>query len=63
MVAIVSEGAELSSSRADVVLQAIQQSAVFIHRLGRAIHVREPSFARANRAADSTDHESVQRNT
>jgi len=64
IVAIVSEGAELSSSRADVVLQAIQQSEAVFYYIGLGAPYTSgsrPSLD-ANRAADSTDHESVQRN-
>jgi hypothetical protein len=64
LVAIVSEGTELSSSRADVVLQAIQQSGAVFYYIGLGAPVTSatrPSLD-ANRAGDSTDHESVQRN-
>jgi hypothetical protein len=64
IVAIVSEGAEQSSSRADVVLQAIQQSGAVFYYIGLGAPVisgTRPS-SDVSRAADSTDHESVQRN-
>ena len=64
IVAIVSEGEELSSSRADVVLQAIQQSGAVFYYIGLGAPVTsgtQPSLG-ANRAADSTEYESVQRN-
>ena len=64
IVAIVTEGPELSTTRADVVLQAIQQSgAVFYYiGLGAPVTSGARSSLDANRAADSIDHESVQRN-
>ena len=65
IVAIVTEGAELSNSRADVVLEAIQQSGAVFYYIGLGAPVTSgtrPSLD-ANRAANSTDYESVQRNT
>ena len=64
IVAIVTEGEELSTSRADVVLQAIQQSGAMFYYIGLGAPVTsgtQPSLG-ANRAADSTEYESVQRN-
>jgi VWFA-related protein len=65
IVAIVTEGEELSTSRANVVLEAIQQSgAVFYYiGLGTPVTSGTRSALDANRAASSTEYESVQRNT
>jgi len=65
IVAIVTEGEELSASRADVVLEAIQQSGAVFYYIGLGTPVTSgtrPSLG-ANRSADSTEYESVQRNT
>ena len=65
IVAIVSEGEQLSSLRATVVLDALQQSGAMFYYIGLGMPVttgtRPPpgSF----RAADSTESEAVQRNT
>lgn len=64
IVAIVTEGEELSTSRGDVVLDAIQQSGAVFYYIGLGAPVTsgtQPSLG-ANRAADSTEYESVQRN-
>jgi hypothetical protein len=64
IVAIVTEGEELSSVRADVVLDALQQSTAVFYYIGLGAPVTSgsrPSLS-ANRAADSTEYESVQRN-
>jgi len=64
IVAIVNEGEELSTSRGDVVLEAIQQSGAVFYYIGLGTPVTsgtQPSLG-ANRAADSTEYESVQRN-
>ena len=64
IVAIVSEGEELSDVRADVVLQAVQQSRAVFYYIGLGSPVTSgtrPSL-QANRPADSTEHESIQRN-
>jgi hypothetical protein len=64
IVAIVSEGEELSTSRADVVLDAIQRSGAMLYYIGLGTPVTAGTRAPlgANRAADSTEYESVQRN-
>ena len=57
IVAIVTEGEELSTSRANVVLEAIQQSGAMFYYIGLGTPVTsgtQPSLG-ANRAADSTD--------
>lgn len=56
MVAIVSEGQELSTSRASVVLEAIQQSRAMFYYIGLGAPV-------TSGASPSTEYESVQRNT
>jgi len=64
IVAIVSEGEELSTSRASVVLEAIQQSGAVFYYIGLgapATSGTRPALG-SNRAADSTEYESVQRN-
>ena len=64
IVAIIAEGEELSDVRADVVLQAVQQSRAVFYYIGLGVPVisgtRPP--LQADRAADSTEHASVQRN-
>jgi len=64
IVAIISEGEELSDVRADSVLQAVQQSrAVFYYiGLGRPVTSGTRSELGSNRAANSTEYESMQRN-
>ncbi|HXT70164.1 MAG TPA: hypothetical protein VN700_10445 [Vicinamibacterales bacterium] len=64
IVAIVSEGEELSDVRADAVLQAVQQSrAVFYHiGLGGPVTSGARPSLDSNRAAGSTEYESLQRN-
>ena len=64
IVAIIAEGEELSDVRADVVLQAVQQSRAVFYYIGLGMPVisgTRPSL-QANRPADSTEHASVQRN-
>jgi VWFA-related protein len=64
IVAIASEGEELSASRSDAVLEAVQQSGAVFYYIGLGAPVTSgtrPALG-ANRAADSTEYESVQRN-
>jgi VWFA-related protein len=65
ILAIVTEGEELSTARANVVLEAIQQSGAVFYYIGLGTPVTSgtrPSLD-ANRAGASTEYESVQRNT
>jgi hypothetical protein len=64
IVAVVNEGEELSGSGADAVLEAIQKSgAVFFYiGLGAPVTSGTRPALGTNRAADSTEYESVQRN-
>ena len=65
IVAITSEGEELSDVRADAVLQAIQQSRAMFYYIGLGGPVTagtRPALG-SSRPADSTEYESVQRNT
>jgi len=64
IVAVIVEGEELSSARADVVLDAIQKSGVKLYYVGLGAPVTQgnrPPYA-AERAADSTEEESNKRN-
>jgi hypothetical protein len=64
IVAIISEGEELSDVRADTVLRAVQQSHAVFYYIGLGMPVTSgtrPPLG-LNRPADSTEHESVQRN-
>jgi hypothetical protein len=64
IVAIVSEGEELSTVRANVVLDTLQRSgAMFTTSAWHAGHDGNPSFARRDARRDSTESEAVQRNT
>jgi VWFA-related protein len=64
IVAIVSEGEELSDVRADDVLRTIQQSRAVFYYIGLGLPVTSGTrpALQANRPADSTEHESIQRN-
>lgn len=65
IVAIVSEGQELGSLRANTVLQTLQDSRAIFYYVGLGMPTtsgQRPGID-ANRPADSTEHESVQRNT
>ena len=64
IVAIIAEGEELSDVRADVVLQAVQQSRAVFYYIGLGMPVTSGTRPplQANRPADSTEHASIQRN-
>ena len=64
IVAIVAEGEELSEVRADVVMQALQQSRAIFYYVGLGLPATSgtrPAMD-ANRPASSTEYESIQRN-
>lgn len=65
IVAIISEGEELSTSRADLVLDTLQQSGAMFYYIGLGMPVTTGTRPAPGtfRAADSTESEAVQRNT
>ena len=65
IIAIVTEGEELSAVRGDVLLAALQESGAMFYYIGLGAPMTSgtrPALG-ANRAAGSTEYESVQRNT
>jgi hypothetical protein len=64
LVAIATEGEDLSNVRAETVLQLVQQSGTVFYYIGLGVPVTSGtrSALDANRAANSTEYESVQRN-